>query len=360
MAGQRGTALPGSEEAGGIELVRFTQGLCSAPSLEELERRFAAGLGPLMGMPMYGFNVLDRTTWRPELNVAVNVSEIFVARYERDGRDVDPVLRRALATGRATYNLDIMSEEEWLDSPAYRHAYDTHGMRHVVDAPVVADGEVCGSLHVADNDAERDVTAREVRLVQALGRVVGSAIEGIRTRERLEVERDQALDALELAGAAVVISDPAAIELRANEVARDVLADIVNAEQQLNRLIALPWTDGRFSRRVDVELVDGATGTLHGHASPGRPDGGGLITVLELEREAAGVAPGLLAPLTPREREVALLVVDGLADREIAESLCLSHHTVSQYVKRIYRKLDVDSRVALTRVLLGRPGRLGR
>ena len=47
-----------------------------------------------------------------------------------------------------------------------------------------------------------------------------------------------------------------------------------------------------------------------------------------------------------------MLVVDGLADREIAERLFLSHHTVSQYVKRIYRKLGVDSRVGLTRVLL--------
>ena len=56
--------------------------------------------------------------------------------------------------------------------------------------------------------------------------------------------------------------------------------------------------------------------------------------------------------LTPREREVALLVVDGHSDREIAQRLHLSHHTVSQYVKRIYRKLDVASRVALTRLLL--------
>jgi DNA-binding NarL/FixJ family response regulator len=62
----------------------------------------------------------------------------------------------------------------------------------------------------------------------------------------------------------------------------------------------------------------------------------------------------LLAALTPREQEVAALVVDGLADREIAGSLHLSHHTVSQYVKRIYRKLGVDSRVALTRLLLAR------
>jgi DNA-binding CsgD family transcriptional regulator len=46
-------------------------------------------------------------------------------------------------------------------------------------------------------------------------------------------------------------------------------------------------------------------------------------------------------------------VVDGLSDREIAERLFLSPHTVRQYVKRIYRKLDVDSRVALTRLLLG-------
>ena len=51
---------------------------------------------------------------------------------------------------------------------------------------------------------------------------------------------------------------------------------------------------------------------------------------------------------------MATLVVDGLTDREIAERLYLSRHTVSQYVKRIYRKLGVDSRVMLTRLLLGR------
>jgi hypothetical protein len=42
----------------------------------------------------------------------------------------------------------------------------------------------------------------------------------------------------------------------------------------------------------------------------------------------------------------------GLADR--TEQLNLSRH--SQYVKRIYRKLGVDSRVALTRLLLSAAG----
>jgi DNA-binding NarL/FixJ family response regulator len=78
-----------------------------------------------------------------------------------------------------------------------------------------------------------------------------------------------------------------------------------------------------------------------------------LIAVLEVQRERPGIAPRALAPLTRREAEVAVLIAEGLADREIARRLYLSHHTVSQYVKRIYRKLEVGSRVGLTRLLLG-------
>jgi DNA-binding NarL/FixJ family response regulator len=64
--------------------------------------------------------------------------------------------------------------------------------------------------------------------------------------------------------------------------------------------------------------------------------------------------------LTPREADVAVEVANGLSDREIAAALCLSRHTVSHYAKRIYRKLGVDSRVALTRALLRLSDRLRR
>ena len=88
-------------------------------------------------------------------------------------------------------------------------------------------------------------------------------------------------------------------------------------------------------------------------AAPATPAGDGtLITVLELQRDRSEISAETLMALAPRERDVARYVVDGLSDREIAERLFLSHHTVSQYVKRIYRKLDVSSRVALTRLLL--------
>src|SRR5262249_18634867 len=163
-------------------------------------------------------------------------------------------------------------------------------------------------------------------------------------------ELERAWAALELTGSAVVVSDPEALELRLNEAARRLLAQLQGGEERLYGLIAPPGERRvGFSRHVDVELVDGGPSRLHGYSSRLPREGGALVTVLELDGERAERAAGPLLALTPREREVAALVVDGLADREIGERLHLSRYTVSQYVKRIYRKLSVDSRVALTR-----------
>lgn len=52
-------------------------------------------------------------------------------------------------------------------------------------------------------------------------------------------------------------------------------------------------------------------------------------------------------PLTEREREVALLVAQGYANREVAEQLFCSVRTVEVHVGRIYRKLDLRSRFEL-------------
>ncbi|MFY9527381.1 MAG: response regulator transcription factor [Candidatus Acidiferrales bacterium] len=51
--------------------------------------------------------------------------------------------------------------------------------------------------------------------------------------------------------------------------------------------------------------------------------------------------------LTKRENEVVNLVVDGLTNRQVAQKLCLTEHTVSNYLFRIYEKLGISSRVEL-------------
>jgi LuxR family maltose regulon positive regulatory protein len=66
-----------------------------------------------------------------------------------------------------------------------------------------------------------------------------------------------------------------------------------------------------------------------------------LIDALEA---ASPPPPGLLEPLSERERDVLRLLPTMLPNTEIAGELFVSVNTVKTHVKSIYRKLEVSSR----------------
>ena len=56
------------------------------------------------------------------------------------------------------------------------------------------------------------------------------------------------------------------------------------------------------------------------------------------------------SPLTPREREIALLVKDRLSAQEIADKLHISKATVKTVIRNVYHKLGIHSRTELNSV----------
>jgi DNA-binding NarL/FixJ family response regulator len=60
-------------------------------------------------------------------------------------------------------------------------------------------------------------------------------------------------------------------------------------------------------------------------------------------------AEGPATPLSPREREVLELIGEGATNREIAERLYLSPHTVKDHTTAVYRKLGVRNRAEAAR-----------
>ena len=58
-----------------------------------------------------------------------------------------------------------------------------------------------------------------------------------------------------------------------------------------------------------------------------------------------------LALLTNREKEVLDLIGCGYSNKAIAKVLVISEHTVNDYTKKIYQKLDVHSRHAAAQII---------
>jgi two-component system nitrate/nitrite response regulator NarL len=66
-----------------------------------------------------------------------------------------------------------------------------------------------------------------------------------------------------------------------------------------------------------------------------------------------------LDQLSKREMEVVRCLADGLTNREIAERLSLSQHTIKNYLFRVFDKLGVSSRMELMCLTLSQPATSG-
>lgn len=97
--------------------------------------------------------------------------------------------------------------------------------------------------------------------------------------------------------------------------------------------------------RIEVTAVGKGKTQFHLWREP-------LPEPLQLGPEAVAAAGQPADGLTHREREVALLVADGLRSREVAERLGIASQTVKSHLKTIFDKLGVRNRVELARRLV--------
>ncbi|UCG25874.1 MAG: helix-turn-helix transcriptional regulator, partial [Chloroflexota bacterium] len=68
-----------------------------------------------------------------------------------------------------------------------------------------------------------------------------------------------------------------------------------------------------------------------------------------LKRADSGEQPLVYDALTPREREVLVLIAEGLTNAEIADRLVISVKTVDRHRENIMRKLNMHSRIDLVK-----------
>ncbi|BBH69934.1 hypothetical protein ACTI_66190 [Actinoplanes sp. OR16] len=129
---------------------------------------------------------------------------------------------------------------------------------------------------------------------------------------------------------------------------RDAIALLpVGADLARTHLVFGEWLRRRQRRRDAREHLGLACAVLDDlgfHAFAGR-------AAAELRATAERRDAGGYERLTAQETEIARLVAEGHANREIAERLFISPNTVQYHLAKVFRKLGVRSRTQLARAI---------
>lgn len=233
------------------------------------------------------------------------------------------------------------------------------GVRHIMAlGHHMPDGQMF-ALAIHRERGLRDFTRHERELARLASPDIGRAIHGVLLNEKVAALSSQAGG--ETAGSGAMVFGPTG-ELRHADAGAVALGRLMDAAGLLPEALLpdvrglLRAGPGRDLLERIYRLPEGWLRVRHSRLGTGRARS--VITLLELL--AAGSpehfqAIAERARLTPREREVVALVVQGLGNRHIAHKLGVSPVTVGVHLTKIYEKTGTTGRNELTALFLGNP-----
>jgi DNA-binding CsgD family transcriptional regulator len=306
--------------------------------------------GNLAGASAAFGHVFDPRGIGPVLNprhASALVALAYVA--TRTGDDRAARTLAALArTGLAHGGRAVRRHAAWLLAQQAMATEDAVAARAFLSA--VGDSAAIASLPVLMMDAEAAPTLVRIALAAGDGELAHAVASRAADLER----RNPRVGSLASAAAharGLVGQDPAALR-----EAGDLLA---RGPRVLFRASAIEDLGAELARRGEKEsAVDALDQSLRLYARSGATWDASRV---RRRLRALGVRRRLVTPprqttgwpsLTDAEVAVVRLVAEALSNREVAQRLFLSPHTVSMHLRHAYLKLGINTRVELTRIAL--------
>jgi DNA-binding CsgD family transcriptional regulator len=267
-----------------------------------------------------------------------------------------PVHARTRALARAPRPVEILSHAYGGDierSPLYRHVLAPQGFEHCLRAMLVCDGTCWGFMSLLRTPERPDFSADDVAIAEAVAPALAQALQ----RSILTHGEPEAPSPDE---PGVIVLDRELALIATNEGAQHWLGELPNGPHALPpfihavAVVALGHTDGAVGAAPPRVRLRTRTGTwLHVHATALDGAAGRTVAIVIEPARRDHVSPVLAHAygLTPREREVATLIVEGCNTAEIADRLVIARYTVQDHLKAVFDKVGVRSRHDLVRAL---------
>lgn len=240
------------------------------------------------------------------------------------------------------------------DDPYFREHILAFGYRHEVQVPCLSAGRGRAFLCFTRTEARGAFEPAHLRLLDAVAPHVAAAAHASVLRRSAAASRESGVGLIvfDLQGRVELANDSGERWLRrATSPGRQYLLALRAFMSLVTRLTS---DDPRAV--PELLLLDPDTGLptiLRGEMRP-NANGDPRVMVLIRASRLADHPPALVAlGLTPREADVAIAIARGLSAKEIANDQRCSVHTVNDHSKKIFDKLGVSTRVALTMRLLG-------
>jgi DNA-binding CsgD family transcriptional regulator len=269
---------------------------------------------------------------------------------DRDyGKYQDLVRRRTPVT---TLHRETHGEPD--RSRRYRSIHRSLGFGAELRAVFRAGDAAWGSVALVRGEGEPDFSDQEVKFVARISEHVGHGLRDALLREQptaCRPDRAPGVIVLDADGSLRSLTEQAKVWLEQFPADRGSgleLPAVVHAVAR--RTLAATGSGPEARPHASVRLPSGGWLTVHAATlRTNRSDESSVaVTIAPAavgELEALRLA---LHGLTPREREVAQLLVRGATNDEIARALWISRHTVKDHVKAIYAKLGAASRAELS------------
>lgn len=262
----------------------------------------------------------------------------------RDRRWVQPLSEYAGGLERS------MRYDEFLRPLGYRYDLDS----------LFVDGDAWGGGSLVREAGDPDFGTREVQLMERVAPYIGAGLKtaALRVQATAEPVTDEAPGVLTLDRSGHVVSSTPSAERWLRDLEdlhpawrEGTLPVSVRMVREALRQTLNPRSDRDLALvpRVRVRGRSGQWLALYGSLTEpfsGRPSE--TVVVVEPAKPAEVAWLNVVAyGLSPREEEVVKLVVRGLSNREISDSLFISENTVQRHLSNIFEKVGVRSRNSL-------------